>query len=190
MLQCRQTPPPFRGASETERSQRSPSQNDTDVAGWRRVSCWSHRGALGPSSPARRRILAAIRSAPTNHRRRLELADGVPGWTLHDLRRTYRSLHGQIGTPSEIAERLINHAAAVQTEVEAIYDRWMYLPQMRKAVLAFDEHFNALMAARRSEPFNWCASPHHAHLEIAASPMPHFNTAKPCSCCPTMDRHH
>ena len=49
----------FRGASETERSQRSPSQNDTDVAGWRRVSCWSHRGALGPSSPARRRILAA-----------------------------------------------------------------------------------------------------------------------------------
>ena len=63
-------PPPFRGASETERSQRSPSQNDTDVAGWRRVSCWSRRGALGPSSPARRRILAAIRSAPTNHRRR------------------------------------------------------------------------------------------------------------------------
>ena len=71
ILQCRQTPPPFRGASETERSQRSPSQNDTDVAGWRRVSCWSRRGALGPSSPARRRILAAIRSAPTNHRRRL-----------------------------------------------------------------------------------------------------------------------
>ena len=71
ILQCRQTPPPFRGASETERSQRSPSQNDTDVAEWRRVSCWSRRGALGPSSPARRRILAAIRSAPTNHRRRL-----------------------------------------------------------------------------------------------------------------------
>ena len=54
ILQCRQTPPPFRGASEAERDQRSPSQNDTDVAGWRRVSCWSHRGALGPSSPARR----------------------------------------------------------------------------------------------------------------------------------------
>ena len=62
---------PKLGASETERSQRSPSQNDTDVAGWRRVSCWWRRGALGPSSPARRRILAAIRSAPTNHRRRL-----------------------------------------------------------------------------------------------------------------------
>ena len=64
-------PPPFRGASETERSQRSPSQNDTDVAGWRRVSCWLRRCALGPSSPAWRRILAATRSPPTNHRRRL-----------------------------------------------------------------------------------------------------------------------
>ena len=64
ILQCRRTPPPFRGASETERSQRSPSQNDTDVAGWRRVSCWSHRGALGPSSPGRRRIFA--RSIGTN----------------------------------------------------------------------------------------------------------------------------
>src|ERR1017187_5876807 len=74
ILQCRQTPPPIRGASETKRSQRSPSQNDRDVAGWRRVSCWSRRGALGPSSPARRRILAAIRSAPTNHRRRLPAA--------------------------------------------------------------------------------------------------------------------
>jgi integrase len=75
-----------------------------------------------------------------------QLADGVAGWTLHDLRRTYRSIHGQIGTSSEIAERLINHAAAVQTDVEAIYDRWHYLPQMRQAVSAFETHFKALLA--------------------------------------------
>jgi len=74
-----------------------------------------------------------------------ELDDGVPGWTLHDLRRTYRSIHGQMGTPPEIAERLINHAAAVQTDVEAIYDRWHYIPQMRSAVSAFEEHFLALL---------------------------------------------
>jgi hypothetical protein len=45
-------PPPILGASETERNRRSPSQNDTDVAGWRRVSCWWRRCALGPSSPS------------------------------------------------------------------------------------------------------------------------------------------
>jgi integrase len=69
------------------------------------------------------------------------LDDGVPGWRLHDLRRTYRSIHGQIGTLPEIGERLINHAAAVQTDVEAIYDRWHYIPQMQKAAEAFEEHF-------------------------------------------------
>jgi integrase len=77
---------------------------------------------------------------------KVELADGVTGWTLHDLRRTYRSIHGQIGTPPPIAERLINHAAAVTTDVEEIYDRWHYLPQMTLAVAAFESHFQALLA--------------------------------------------
>ena len=74
----------------------------------------------------------------------------MPGWTLHDLRRTYRSIHGQIGILPTIAERLINHAAAVQTDVEAIYDRWHYLPQMRQAVLAFEEHFKSLVTPGES----------------------------------------
>jgi integrase len=67
-------------------------------------------------------------------------------WRLHDLRRTLRTTHAEIGTPAEIAERLINHAAAVQTDVEAIYDLWHYIPQMRTAVTAFEEHFQALLA--------------------------------------------
>ena len=75
-----------------------------------------------------------------------QLADGVPGWRLHDLRRTFRTTHAEIGTPAEIAERLINHAAAVQTDVEAIYDRYHYLPQMRDAVLKFENHLQALLA--------------------------------------------
>jgi integrase len=75
-----------------------------------------------------------------------QLTDALPRWTLHDLRRTYRSIHAQIGTPREIAERLINHAAGVQTDVEAIYDRWSYLPQMRAAVESFERHLLKLVA--------------------------------------------
>jgi len=45
-----------------------------------------------------------------------------------------------------IAERLINHAASVTTDVEEIYDRWHYLPQMTLAVAAFENHFKALLA--------------------------------------------
>jgi hypothetical protein len=35
----------------------------------------------------------------------------------------HRTTHAEIGTLPEIGERLINHAAAVQSDVEAIYDR-------------------------------------------------------------------
>ena len=68
----------FRGASETKRSQRPPSW-DTDVAVWRRVSCWSHAAARWPvvASARRRRRAAPILGAasiarlpPTNDRRR------------------------------------------------------------------------------------------------------------------------
>jgi len=68
---------------------------------------------------------------------------GIPHWTLHDLRRTYRSIHGQIGTSADIAERLLNH---VQPTLIETYDRWNYLPQMRRAVETYETHLQALLA--------------------------------------------
>jgi integrase len=70
----------------------------------------------------------------------------VEGWTLHDLRRTFRSKHGEIGTDRTIAERLIGHAAGVTTDVETIYDRWTYMPQMREAIERFEKHLDILLA--------------------------------------------
>ena len=76
-----------------------------------------------------------------------QLKDGVEEkWSLHDLRRTYRSAHGEIGTPREIGERLINHVAGVTTDVELIYDVWTYLPEMRQAVASFESHLQHLLA--------------------------------------------
>jgi len=76
-----------------------------------------------------------------------QLKDGVEeGWSLHDLRRTYRSRHAEIGTPREIAERLINHVAGVTTDVEQIYDVWTYLPEMRAAVTNFETNLQHLLA--------------------------------------------
>src|SRR4029077_5471496 len=75
------------------------------------------------------------------------LAEHVDAYRLHDLRRTMRTIHGQIGTPSEIGERLINHAAAVVTDVEEIYDRYGYLKEMRTAVGNYEAHLTKLLAA-------------------------------------------
>jgi integrase len=75
-----------------------------------------------------------------------KMTDGVPTWWLHDLRRTFRTIHGQLGTPPHIAERLINHVAAVASDVEQIYDVYSYLPEMRRAAEAFDAHLAGLIA--------------------------------------------
>jgi integrase len=78
---------------------------------------------------------------------RKELKDGIEQhWTLHDLRRTYRTNHAKIGTKSEIGERLINHQSSVQSDVEAVYDTWTYLPEMRERQEVFEAHMCALLA--------------------------------------------
>jgi integrase len=67
-----------------------------------------------------------------------QMTDGVPNWRLHDLRRTFRTIHGKLGTAPHIGERLINHVAAVASDVEQIYDLHTYLPEMRKAIEAYE----------------------------------------------------
>jgi integrase len=70
---------------------------------------------------------------------------GVTGYTLHDLRRTFRTMHGKIGTLREIAERLVNHITGAGTDVELVYDQYKYLPQMRSAMTRWDEHLSTLL---------------------------------------------
>jgi integrase len=54
-------------------------------------------------------------------------ASGVTGWTLHDLRRTARSLMSRVGVPSHHAERCLGHVVG---GVEGVYDRHDYRPEM------------------------------------------------------------
>lgn len=58
----------------------------------------------------------------------------IPPWTLHDLRRTFRTAWAELGIPIEVAERYINHVSGVHSGVQAIYNRHSYLPEMRIAV--------------------------------------------------------
>jgi integrase len=74
----------------------------------------------------------------------LDKKSGVTDWTLHDCRRSYRTIHARIGTPPHIAERLVNHVSS-RSQVEAIYDRHTYADEMRAAVDRFEEWFAALI---------------------------------------------
>lgn len=55
---------------------------------------------------------------------------GLEHFTVHDLRRTCRSLLASLGVPSHIAERCLNHKLK---GVEGIYNRHDYLNERREA---------------------------------------------------------
>jgi integrase len=61
---------------------------------------------------------------------RLDAACGVKDWTLHDLRRTARSLLSRAGIASDIAEICLGH---VLTGVRGTYDRHEYHAEKKQA---------------------------------------------------------
>ena len=63
-------------------------------------------------------------------KKRFDTATGTSGWTLHDLRRTARSLMSRANVNSEHAERCLGHVIG---GVRGVYDRHHYLPEMKRA---------------------------------------------------------
>jgi len=60
----------------------------------------------------------------------LDQASGVTGWTLHDLRRTARSLMSRASVPSDHAERCLGHVIG---GVRGTYDRHEYYREKAEA---------------------------------------------------------
>jgi integrase len=63
-------------------------------------------------------------------KRAFDKASGSNGWSLHDLRRTARSLLSRAGVPSDHAERCLGHVIG---GVRGTYDRHEYHDEKRKA---------------------------------------------------------
>jgi integrase len=61
---------------------------------------------------------------------RLDAASGVTGWTIHDLRRTARSLLSRCGVNADIAERCLGHVIGGS---RGTYDRHRYQVEMLAA---------------------------------------------------------
>jgi integrase len=66
----------------------------------------------------------------TKFKRKLDRASGVKGWTLHDLRRTARSLMSRAGVSSDHAERCLGHVIA---GVRGVYDRHEFHAEKKHA---------------------------------------------------------
>ena len=89
-----------------------------------------------------------IRQKPFNgwskEKVRLNELTKVSKWTLHAIRRTFRTNLARIGIPTEIAERYINHISH-RSEVEKIYDRWHYLPQLRDCAERYEAWLSTIL---------------------------------------------
>jgi len=79
------------------------------------------------------------------YKRRLDEAAKVIGWTFHDLRRTFATIHAKIGTTPHVIESLLNHATGQISGVAAVYNRYQYLDEKRAAMLAYERYVTALI---------------------------------------------
>jgi integrase len=65
-------------------------------------------------------------------------------FTLHDIRRTFRSGLGMLGVRPDIAERMVNHISA-QSDMELVYDLYEYLPEMREAIQKWEDYIRKVI---------------------------------------------
>lgn len=72
---------------------------------------------------------------------------GLDHFTLHDLRRTFSTIHAKIGTPIHVTEKLLNHVTGTISGVAAVYNRHSYLEEMRAAIVEYDKYIAKLIAA-------------------------------------------
>ena len=82
-------------------------------------------------SKSKARLDNAVFRAMKNHTKKGAKIDPVPNWTLHDLRRTAKTLMARAGVRPDISERVLGH---VIPGVEGTYDRHSYEDEKRDAL--------------------------------------------------------
>jgi integrase len=82
----------------------------------------------------------------SRHKAAIDEASGVRGWTLHDLRRTARSLMSRAGVPTDHAERCLGHVIG---GVRGVYDRHDFRDEKRRAFEALASLVERIVAEGR-----------------------------------------
>ena len=83
----------------------------------------------------------------------LEWRPSIRPWTLHDLRRTASTSWARLKVQPHIVERLLNHqlgtihSAGVITAVAEVYNQYLYMDEMREAVVVWEKSLTTLLDA-------------------------------------------
>lgn len=79
-------------------------------------------------------------------RKENEILAAFPNWTIHDLRRTCASGMARLGVAPYIIEKILNHSTGVISGVAAVYNRYEYADEMRKALNLWNTHIEKIIA--------------------------------------------
>jgi integrase len=80
-------------------------------------------------------------------KRRLDaqMPKGLPGWTLHDLRRTAATRMAKLNVPPHVVDRILNHVSGTIRGVAAVYNRHAYLEERGAALEAWGRYVGGLV---------------------------------------------
>jgi integrase len=105
----------------------------------------------------------------------LEWHPRIKPWTLHDLRRTASTMWASLRVPPHIVERLLNHqlgtlqAQGVITAVAEVYNRYLYIDEMREAMNLWEGHLASILAPPAemlARPTNGCQEPNGQDFSV------------------------
>jgi integrase len=67
-----------------------------------------------------------------------------PDWTVHDIRRTFRTRMAALGISMDVGERLVGHVGHF-TRMVRTYDRHKYWPEKRQALAMWEANLRAII---------------------------------------------
>ena len=76
----------------------------------------------------------------------LDMASGVKGWRLHDLRRTIATRMGDCGVLPHVVEVVLNHISGHRAGVAGVYNRALYACEKRAALDAMASYIKTAVA--------------------------------------------
>jgi integrase len=102
-----------------------------------------------PASGFSRAKATLDRLMEAQRREELELAEdappAIPGWILHDLRRTAATGMARVNVAPHVVDKILNHVSGSIRGVAAIYNRHSYLDERRAALEAWANRLDALL---------------------------------------------
>ena len=79
-------------------------------------------------------------------KKRLDGLTEIKDWVVHDIRRTAASGMAKLGFQPHIIERVLNHVSGAQGGLVAVYQRYEYLEERRRAIEAWGTYVDGLIA--------------------------------------------